>query len=91
MKGIQKFEKWSEEFEKMMLDIYIWDSNKSNKIKSFIRYTLNSTLQSILEKVGEDIKSTITMPTDPQWGQAIIEHINNERSRIRQVINEEMK
>ena len=81
---------WEIEFDKMMLDIYIWDSNKGNKIKSFIRSTLNSTLQRIQEKVGEDEK-IIHPESIETYGENIMKVIrNSERIRIRQVINEEM-
>ncbi len=44
-------------------------------------------LEKIEGEIGGDIENSITLPTDPQWGEAIIQHINQERTKFRSIIN----
>ena len=85
---------WEIEFDKQFLTPEgFWNRDNNMypfKVKSFIRSTLNSTLQRIQEKVGEDEK-IIHPESIETYGENIMKVIrNSERIRIRQVINEEM-
>jgi hypothetical protein len=56
------------------------------KLSSHLTADRQRVVEAIQKSIGEDIKGNVNLPSFPQAGKMVVEHINQERQRIRQAL-----
>lgn len=59
-----------------------------DEVSSFLASAQLALLQAVREEVSEDIEETVTLATSVELGKRVREHINQERARIRNILDE---